>query len=154
MKVDRALLLLQFARFLLRDPDRWARKTRMLARDAEHAPCEPTSPRARAFTVVGALERALHEYGWRSSETNLPARAYVAEAAAILAPAVRWQFRDQAIDQRAESLSHDALVAWLDAAIASRSGRPIDGRSCLACGAPSRELFCGATCAMAKAGAA
>jgi hypothetical protein len=116
---DRVLLLLMGARFVLKNPERW--NVRVRARTSAGVECDVIDPKAFTFSVGGALDRILWEYGWPSSLVEgAPARAYVNEAKALLLPGIPWKQLDAQLERVAAAMHHAQLLRWFDSVIAYR----------------------------------
>lgn len=128
MQEDKTLTLLRDARFILSVPERWCRGSLALDKDGK---CDPLDRAATAFSVTGALERALLERGYKSDLLDgVPARTYVHEAKLELLPGVPWKEVDARIDEKVRAMTHADLLAWFDVAIVRRASKapPVKSR--------------------------
>jgi hypothetical protein len=128
-RAERVTALLNDARYVLAAPERWARHAS--ARRADGSACMSSDPAARAWSVVGALEKALLDRHYVVDATRewLPAWGLVVEAAHAIHYGVRGRHlppKGEAheaiafVEVWGDARSHEAMLAGLDAAIAVR----------------------------------
>jgi hypothetical protein len=137
-RAERVTALLCDARYVLGDPGRWARHAS--ARRADGSACMATDPAARAWSIIGALEKALidRHYVVDAAKEWLPAWALVSEAAHAIHLAVRGHHlppKSEAheaiafVEVWGDARTHEAMLVGLDAAIVRRLSAAERGRT-------------------------